>query len=49
FGTSTFLSFPPTTNVTLNDNIDLGVLTTPVKIRNLMDTVGGTPLCYVYQ
>ncbi|KAJ9149647.1 Tyrosinase central domain-containing protein [Coniochaeta hoffmannii] len=49
FGTSTFLSFPPTTNVTLNDNIDLGVLTTPIPIKNLMDTIGGTPLCYVYQ
>ncbi|KAB5523028.1 hypothetical protein GE09DRAFT_976807 [Coniochaeta sp. 2T2.1] len=49
FGTSTFLSFPPTTDVTVEDSIDLGVLTTPVKIKSLMSTTGGTPLCYVYQ
>ena len=48
FGTNTFLDFPPSPSTTVNDNIDLGVLAAPVQIKDLMNTVGGSPLCYVY-
>jgi len=39
---------PPSPDVTLDDVIDLSPLAPPVKIRDLMNTVGGTPLCYIY-
>lgn len=48
FGTNTFLNFPPSANTTVEDLIDLSPLSDPVKIKTLMNTVGGTPLCYVY-
>lgn len=48
FGTNTFLDTPPSPNTTVEDFIDLGVLAPKVKIRDVMNTVGGTPLCYVY-
>lgn len=38
----------PTPNVTVNDWIDISPLAPPVQIKDLMNTVGGSPLCYVY-
>ncbi|KAK4099174.1 tyrosinase-like protein [Parathielavia hyrcaniae] len=48
FGTNTLLNLPPSANTTVDDPIDLGPIAGPVKIKTLMNTVGGTPLCYVY-
>ncbi|KAL2134941.1 hypothetical protein VTI74DRAFT_10348 [Chaetomium olivicolor] len=48
FGTNTMLNFPPSANTTVEDLIDLSPLTAPVKIKDLMNTIGGTPLCYIY-
>lgn len=48
FGTNTFYDFIPSPNTTVEDLIDLGPLAEPIKIKDLMNTVGGTPLCYVY-
>lgn len=38
----------PSANTTLDDIIDISPLAPPVKIRDMMNTLGGTPLCYVY-
>ena len=38
---------PPSANMTLEDVIDISPLDTPIKIKDLMSTVGG-PFCYVY-
>ena len=50
FGTRTFMNSPPSDPVTLDDVIDISPLAPPVKVRDLMSTVGvgGGPLCYVY-
>ncbi|KAK4122009.1 tyrosinase-like protein [Parathielavia appendiculata] len=48
FGTNTLLNMPPSANTTVEDLIDLSPIAGPVKIKTLMNTVGGTPLCYVY-
>ncbi|KAK3349047.1 hypothetical protein B0T25DRAFT_458687 [Lasiosphaeria hispida] len=48
FGTQTFLNFPPSPDVTLDDIIDISPLAAPVKVRDMMNTVGGKPFCYVY-
>ncbi|KAK4235462.1 tyrosinase-like protein [Achaetomium macrosporum] len=48
FGTNTLLNNPPSANTTVEDNIDLTPLASPVKIKTLMNTVGGTPFCYIY-
>jgi tyrosinase len=48
WGTNTFLDFPPSANTTVNDLIDISPLAGPVTIKSLMNTVGGTPFCYVY-
>ncbi|KAI9731319.1 MAG: hypothetical protein M1834_005222 [Cirrosporium novae-zelandiae] len=38
-----------TPNVTVDDYIDLSKLNDKLQIKDTMDTVGGTPFCYVYQ
>ncbi|KAK3290789.1 uncharacterized protein B0H64DRAFT_447075 [Chaetomium fimeti] len=48
FGTQTFLDFPPSPNVTLDDVIDISPLAPPIRLGDLMDTVGGSPFCYIY-
>ncbi|KXX75686.1 Polyphenol oxidase 1, partial [Madurella mycetomatis] len=48
FGTNTIMDFPPSENTTVEDNVDLSPLRGPVKIKDLMNTVGGNHLCYVY-
>lgn len=49
-GTNTFFNEPPSANTTVEDRIDVLPLsgTTKPKIKDLMNTVGGSPLCYVY-
>ncbi|KAK4217500.1 tyrosinase-like protein [Rhypophila decipiens] len=48
-GTNTFFDLPPSANTTVEDLIDiLPLSTTKPKIKDLMNTVGGSPLCYVY-
>jgi tyrosinase len=50
FGTLTFNNQPPSANVTVDDYIDIAPLTQArAQIKDLMNTVGGTPLCYVYE
>ncbi len=48
FGTNTILNQPPSANTTVEDLVDLSPLGGSTKIKTLMNTVGGTPLCYVY-
>ncbi|EAQ83365.1 hypothetical protein CHGG_09769 [Chaetomium globosum CBS 148.51] len=48
FGTQTFLDMPPSPNVTLDDIIDISPLAPPIRLGDLMNTVGGSPFCYVY-
>jgi len=38
----------PSANTTVEDIIDISPLAPPIKIKDLMNTVGGSPLCYVY-
>lgn len=42
------MDFPPSPNVTVNDTVDLLPLAPPVRIGNLLNTLAGDPLCYVY-
>lgn len=46
-GTLTINNVPPTRNATLEDEVNLGVLAPPVRLRDLLDTTGG-PFCYIY-
>ncbi|KAH8892226.1 tyrosinase-like protein [Thozetella sp. PMI_491] len=48
WGTGTLLNTPPSPNVTVHDYIDIRPLNDPIQIKTLMNTVGGTPFCYVY-
>ncbi|KAK5651116.1 hypothetical protein OQA88_13255 [Cercophora sp. LCS_1] len=47
YGTNTFLDFPPSANTTVEDLLDVSPIAPSVKIKDVMNTVGG-PLCYVY-
>ncbi|KAL1840823.1 hypothetical protein VTJ49DRAFT_7722 [Mycothermus thermophilus] len=47
-GTGTFLNMPPSANVTVEDELDLSPHNGPVKIKDLMNSLSGAPLCYVY-
>ncbi|OCL14213.1 hypothetical protein AOQ84DRAFT_407549 [Glonium stellatum] len=46
-GTITILKAPTSTNVSLDDLIDLSVNNEPIKLRDAMSTLGG-PFCSVY-
>ncbi|KAM7186055.1 tyrosinase-like protein [Rhypophila sp. PSN 637] len=46
-GTQTLLDMPPSPNTTVNDLLNVAPLGESVKIKDVMNTVGG-PLCYVY-
>ncbi|KAH6847425.1 hypothetical protein B0I37DRAFT_144785 [Chaetomium sp. MPI-CAGE-AT-0009] len=48
FGTQTFFNTPPSPDVTLDDVIDISPLAPPIRIGDLMNTVGGSPFCYLY-
>ncbi|KAK7911748.1 hypothetical protein PG985_014229 [Apiospora marii] len=47
-GTLTLSNNPPTRNATIDDLLDMGILGQTRPIRELFDTLGGTPLCYSY-
>ncbi|KAK1654126.1 hypothetical protein BDP81DRAFT_457126 [Colletotrichum phormii] len=49
FGTMTLQDNPKSPEGSVEDDIDLTPLNTPVKIKNLMNTVSGAPLCYMYE
>ncbi len=42
------MSLPPANNVTLDTVIDISPLAPPVKVKDMMNTVGNSPLCYIY-
>ncbi|KAH6620753.1 hypothetical protein B0J18DRAFT_491132 [Chaetomium sp. MPI-SDFR-AT-0129] len=48
-GTNTMYDQPPTPEAVLGDNMGFEPLNRNVTIGQTMDTVGGTPLCYVYE
>jgi len=49
WGTTFFMDLVPSPNTTVNDLIDIKPLTPTTRpIKELMDTVGGSPFCYVY-
>lgn len=47
-GTITLFNDPPSRDTSLDDVIDLGVNAPSYKIGNLLNTLGGEPLCYIY-
>ncbi|KAK7458338.1 hypothetical protein Landi51_01161 [Colletotrichum acutatum] len=48
FGTMTLQDNPKSPEGSVEDDIDLTPLNSPVKIKNLMNTVSGAPLCYIF-
>ncbi|KAK4164769.1 putative domain, di-copper centre [Cladorrhinum sp. PSN259] len=48
-GTNTMFNMPPSPNAVLTDNMGFEPLNRNITIKDAMDTVGGTPLCYVYE
>lgn len=48
FGTRTFLNGPPSANTTIEDLLVVAPLGDSVKIKDVTNTVGGSPLCYIY-
>ncbi|ERS98528.1 hypothetical protein HMPREF1624_05312 [Sporothrix schenckii ATCC 58251] len=48
-GTNTMFNLPPTPNAVLTDNMGFEPLHRNITIQAAMDTVGGTPLCFVYE
>ncbi|KAK6209775.1 hypothetical protein QIS74_11359 [Colletotrichum tabaci] len=49
FGTMTLQDNPKSPNGSVEDAIDLTPINSPVKIKYLMNTASGAPLCYMYQ
>ena len=47
-GTLTLQNKPPSRDATIDDLLDLGVNAKTLKIRDMLNTLGGTPLCYIY-
>ena len=47
-GTLTILNQPPSRNTSTADIIDLGVNAPSVTIDDVLDTLGESPLCYIY-
>lgn len=48
-GTITILNTPPSRDALLTDEVSLGVNAVNRTIESLLDTLGGTPLCYTYE
>jgi tyrosinase len=48
-GTRTFRDTPPSANATIDDLLDMGVLGEHLPIKDMLDTLGNTPLCYIYE
>jgi tyrosinase len=48
-GTITYNNKPPSRNATVEDLLEMYYLNVePVPMKNVMDTLGGEPLCYIY-
>lgn len=47
-GTLTLQNRPPSRNATIDDILDIGVNGIARPIKDLFDTLGNTPLCYIY-
>ncbi|KAI1360539.1 Di-copper centre-containing protein [Xylaria arbuscula] len=47
-GTLTLFNTPPSRDTSPEDIIDLGVNAPSIKIGNVLSTLGGSPLCYIY-
>jgi len=47
-GTLTLQNRPPTRNATIEELLEMGVNGETKKIKDMFDTLGGTPLCYIY-
>lgn len=49
YGSQAFMDIFPSDNVTLNTVIDITPLASrTITIGELMNTAGGSPLCYIY-
>ncbi|KAK4196119.1 hypothetical protein QBC40DRAFT_287894 [Triangularia verruculosa] len=48
FGTGTWLNIPPSPNVTVEDSIDVLPHQPSRKLKELMNSVTGSPFCFVY-
>ncbi|KAI0422892.1 hypothetical protein F5X98DRAFT_105614 [Xylaria grammica] len=48
-GTITMMNQPPSRNGTLDDILDISPVGGSFKYRQLLDTVGGSPFCFVYE
>ncbi|KAK4223851.1 Grixazone synthase [Podospora fimiseda] len=46
--TRTWMDLPPSGNATVDDYIEIEPHAPARKVKDLMNTVGGSPLCYVY-
>lgn len=47
-GTLTLQNRPPTRDATVEEPLEMGVNGETVRIKDVLDTMGGSPLCYVY-
>jgi tyrosinase len=48
-GTITMMNQPPSRNGTLDDVLDISPVGNSYKYSQLLDTVGGSPFCFVYE
>lgn len=48
-GTATMNNRPPSDEQTLDDVLDMEPLGEPRPLGDLLDTVGGSPFCFVYE
>jgi len=49
FGTATMNNQPPSAEQTLDDILDLSPISAPRTLGELLNTVGETPFCFVYE
>lgn len=47
-GTMTLQNKPPSRDATVDDILEMGAVGDTHPIRDMLDTLGGTPLCYMY-
>jgi tyrosinase len=48
-GTRTMKNSPPSANATVDDPLNIGVLGEHLPIKDVFDTLGNSPLCYIYE
>lgn len=48
YGTVTMNNSPASANATVNDILDTKGLSDNVALKDVFNTIGGSPLCYVY-